>query len=88
MKKSAISAKENAIINIVFCGILPKNEKNESIFFQNEANNAKFKHFQIHNTLWNEGVPHAHGSKTIFTFLSTIFCGKLKKFDICVSILG
>ena len=32
MKKSAISAKENAIINIVFWGILPKNEKNESIF--------------------------------------------------------
>ena len=51
MKKSAISAKENAIINIVFCGILPKNEKNESIFFQNEANNAKFEHFQIRNTL-------------------------------------
>ena len=40
-------SKKNAIINIVFCGILPRNEKNESIFFQNEANNAKFEHFQI-----------------------------------------
>ena len=50
-EKSAISAR-NAIINIVFCGILPKKRKMNP-FFQNEANNAKFKHFQIHKMCKN-----------------------------------